>query len=69
MRTVRSPAALRSLAVRLSALALLGVLLDLAALVSALSGLDKVERADRAAELISQAQRCHQDADEAHDAL
>ncbi len=66
---MRSPTTLRSLAVRLSALGLLGVLLALAVLVSALAGFDKVQEADQAAELISQAQRYHQDADQAHDAL
>jgi serine phosphatase RsbU (regulator of sigma subunit) len=44
-------------------------LLVLAVVSSALVGLDRISRADRAVQDITQAQRRHQDADMAHDAL
>jgi serine phosphatase RsbU (regulator of sigma subunit) len=61
--------ALRSLAVRLCAVGLVGALLAAAVLWSALLSFDSVRESAEAAKLISQAQRYHQDADMAHDAL
>lgn len=58
-----------SLAARLSAVGLLGVALAAAVLWSALAGFGNVRESAQAARLISEAQRHHQDADMAHDAL
>ena len=58
-----------SLAARLSAVGLLGVALAAAVLWSALAGFGNVQESVGAARLISEAQRYHQDADMAHDAL
>jgi serine phosphatase RsbU (regulator of sigma subunit) len=66
---MRARSAFRARPPRQSAWVLLGVLSALGVLVAALSGLQSVQRADRAAELTSQAELYHQNADQAHDAL
>ena len=58
-----------SLASRLGAIGLLGALLGVVVLIAALIAFGHVHSSQRAAALIGQAQRLHQDADQAHDAL
>ncbi len=58
-----------SLASRLGAVGLLGVLLGVVVLIAALIAFGHVHGSQGAAALIGQAQRFHQDADQAHDAL
>ena len=58
-----------SLSSRLGAVDLLGVLLGVVVLIAALIAFGHVHGSQRAAALIGQAQRFHQDADQAHDAL
>jgi serine phosphatase RsbU (regulator of sigma subunit)/anti-sigma regulatory factor (Ser/Thr protein kinase) len=57
------------LRLRMLAIGCLGILMALVIAQSALAGLEQVHRSDRAVNLISLAQREHQDADMMHDAL
>ena len=58
-----------SLASRLGAVGLLGVLLGVVVLIAALIAFGHVHSSQRAAALIGQAQRLNEDADQANDAL